>query len=238
MWAASQTLNIVKFYIEIRRSNIVDGHHLRQGQENVASDTRKSVSRSQHPKSAPARKSANRVSTKAGAAASPDATPIAALYNRPGFKLRRANQIALSIFADECRAFNLTTTQFGILTTLERYSGALDQIGLAQLLGLDRSTTGLVVGLLERRKLMQRTPHPHDRRRQVLALTPDGRRLLVTVAPAVNRSVERLLEPFSKSEAATFHALLDRLLEHHNTAIRVPLRERRPNAADEGAPSS
>ncbi|HEY2757482.1 MAG TPA: MarR family transcriptional regulator [Pseudolabrys sp.] len=169
---------------------------------------------------------------------SSDTQPIAALYDRPGFKLRRANQIALSIFADECRAFNLTTTQYGVLTTLKPYSGALDQIGLAQLLGLDRSTAGLVVGLLERRKLLQRTPHPHDRRRQVLALTPDGRRLLVTVAPAVNRAVQRLLEPFSDSEAATFHALLDRLLEHHNTAVRVPLRERRKTAADEENSSS
>jgi MarR family transcriptional regulator, lower aerobic nicotinate degradation pathway regulator len=203
----------------------------------VASDTRKSVS-SRHPTSASARKRAGLAATKAGAAASPDAKPIAALYERPGFKLRRANQIALSIFADECRTYNLTTTQFGVLTTLEPYSGALDQIGLAQLLGLDRSTTGLVVGLLERRKLLQRTPHPHDRRRQVLALTPDGRRLLITVAPAVDRAVERLLEPFSKSEAATFHALLDRLLEHHNTAIRVPLRERRTNAADDESGSS
>jgi MarR family transcriptional regulator, lower aerobic nicotinate degradation pathway regulator len=203
----------------------------------VASDTRKSVSRSRNPKPARRRKAAaGRASTKVGA--SPDAKPIAALYERPGFKLRRANQIALSIFVDECRAFNLTTTQFGILTTLEPYSGSLDQIGLAQLLGLDRSTTGLVVGLLERRKLLQRTPHPHDRRRQVLALTPDGRRLLAAVEPAVDRAVQRLLQPFSKAEAATFHALLDRLLEHHNTAVRVPLRERRTNAADEEDRSS
>jgi MarR family transcriptional regulator, lower aerobic nicotinate degradation pathway regulator len=204
----------------------------------VASDTRKSVSRSRNTRPASRRKAASQASAKVSGGASADAKPIAALYERPGFKLRRANQIALSIFADECRAFNLTTTQFGILTTLAPYSGALDQIGLAQLLGLDRSTTGLVVGLLERRKLLQRTPHPHDRRRQVLALTPEGRRLLVTVAPAVDRAVQRLLEPFSKSEAAIFHALLDRLLEHHNTAVRVPLRERRTNAADEEGRSS
>jgi DNA-binding MarR family transcriptional regulator len=204
----------------------------------VASDKRKSASRGRQTRPAPRRTSAARAATKVGGGASADTQPIAALYNRPGFKLRRANQIALSIFADECRAFNLTTTQFGVLTTVERYSGAVDQIGLAQLLGLDRSTTGLVVGLLERRKLLQRTQHPHDRRRQVLALTPDGRRLLVTVAPAVDRAVERLLEPFSTSEAATFHALLDRLLDHHNTAVRVPLRERRTTPADDEAPSS
>jgi DNA-binding MarR family transcriptional regulator len=193
----------------------------------VASNKRKTLSQSRHPRS---RSSGSRTSTRVHNT-SADAKPIAALYERPGFKLRRANQIALSIFADECRAFNLTTTQFGVLTTLEPYSGTLDQIGLAQLLGLDRSTTGLVVGLLERRKLLQRMPHPQDRRRQLLALTPDGQRLLVAVAPAVDRAVDRLLEPFSKSEAATFHVLLDRLLEHHNTAVRVPLRERRGDPA-------
>jgi hypothetical protein len=50
--------------------------------------------------------------------------------------------------------------------------------------------------------------------------------------------VQRLLEPFSKSEAVTFHALLDRLLEHHNTAVRVPLRERRADAPNDGNRSS
>jgi DNA-binding MarR family transcriptional regulator len=166
-----------------------------------------------------------RGSGRRSAATTGNPEPVAALYARPGFKLRRANQIALSIFADECRAFNLTTTQFGILKTLEPRSGALDQIGLAQLLGLDRSTTGLVVGLLASRNLLRRTPDPSDRRRHVLWLTPDGQRLLVAVAPAVERAVTRLLEPFSRSETATFNALLDRLLEHHNTAVRVPLLE-------------
>jgi DNA-binding MarR family transcriptional regulator len=149
--------------------------------------------------------------------------PVAALYDRPGFKLRRANQIALSIFAEECRAFGITTTQFGVLTALRRRGGQLDQIGLAQRLGLDRSTTGLVVGLLERRNLLRRDPHPTDRRRLVLSLTPDGERLLAAVMPAVERARRRLLEPFSDEEAATFNALLDRLLEYHNAVVRVPL---------------
>jgi DNA-binding MarR family transcriptional regulator len=160
---------------------------------------------------------------EAADAAAWSADPVPALYERPGFKLRRAHQIALSIFAEECRAFGVTTTQFGVLTALRRRGGQVDQIGMAQLLGLDRSTTGLVVGLLERRNLLRRDPHPTDRRRLVLSLTPDGERLLAAVVPAVERARRRLLEPFSDEEAAAFHALLDRLLEHHNAVVRVPL---------------
>jgi hypothetical protein len=95
-------------------------------------------------------------------AAPPDA--LAALYARPGFKLRRAHQIALSVFLEECRAQEVTTTQYGILVALHERPG-LDQIGLAQALGLDRSTTGLVVGLLEARALLTRVQPPEDRRR-------------------------------------------------------------------------
>jgi DNA-binding MarR family transcriptional regulator len=150
----------------------------------------------------------------------PDA--LAALQDRPGFKLRRAHQIALSVFADECRAFGVTTTQYGVLVALRARPGT-DQIGLAQMMGFDRSTTGLVVGLLERRNLLRRDPHPVDRRRRVLHLTPDGERLLAAVTPAGERARRRLLEPFSDAEAAKLGTLLDTLLDYHNARIRVPL---------------
>ncbi len=122
---------------------------------------------------------------------------LAALYARPGFKLRRAHQIALSVFLEECRAHDVTTTQYGILVALRECPG-IDQVGLAQLLGLDRSTTGMVVGLLEARALLKRTQPPEDRRR-------------------------RLLDPFSAPEAELFNALLDKLLDHHDAEVRVPL---------------
>src|SRR4051794_37094568 len=89
------------------------------------------------------------------------------LYRRPGFMIRRCHQIAASIFADECREFDLTTTQYGILYVLSRHSG-LDQISLARLLGLDRSTTGMVVGRLEERQLLRRAIDPDDKRKRLL----------------------------------------------------------------------
>lgn len=151
----------------------------------------------------------------------PPAT-LASLYARPGFKLRRAHQIALSVFADECRAFEITSTQYGILVALRERPG-LDQVGVAQALGLDRSTTGMVVGLLEGRGFLRRDQHATDRRRRVLTLTEEGARLVEAVAPAAERARRRLLAPLSPEEAEALAALLDRLLGHHDALVRVPL---------------
>jgi DNA-binding MarR family transcriptional regulator len=139
------------------------------------------------------------------------------LYRRPGFMIRRCHQIAAAIFADECREFDLTTTQYGILYVLSRYSGS-DQISLARLLGLDRSTTGMVVGRLEERQLLRRAIDPTDKRKRLLELTPAGEKLLTRVQPVVRRAQEQLFAPFSSEEREMLVRLLDRLIEIDETA--------------------
>ncbi len=160
--------------------------------------------------------------TTRGRAAPARAGGLDALYARPGFKLRRAHQIALSVFLEECAAQDVTTTQYGILVALRERPG-IDQIGLSQLLGLDRSTTGMVVGLLEARALLRRAQPAEDRRRRVLSLTPKGARLLAALAPPAERARRRLLAPLTAEEAAAFGTLLDKLLDHHDALVRVPL---------------
>ena len=139
------------------------------------------------------------------------------LYRRPGFIIRRCHQIAAAIFADECREFDLTTTQYGILYVLSRHSG-IDQISLARLLGLDRSTTGMVVGRLEERQLLRRAIDPADKRKRLLEVTPAGEKLLTRVQPVVRRAQERLFAPFSAEERELLVSLLDRLIEIDETA--------------------
>jgi DNA-binding MarR family transcriptional regulator len=138
------------------------------------------------------------------------------LYRRPGFMIRRCHQIAVAIFADECRAFDLTTTQYGILYVLSRHPGS-DQISLARLLGLDRSTTGMVVGRLEERQLLRRAVDPADKRKRLLELTPAGEKLLARAQPVVRRAQERLFEPFDAQEREMLVALLDRLIDLDET---------------------
>src|SRR5258708_17582135 len=58
---------------------------------------------------------------------------LAELYQRPGFLIRRAQQIAVSLFLEETGELGITNTQYGILTVLKDRPG-LDQISLAKAL--------------------------------------------------------------------------------------------------------
>ncbi|HLI11368.1 MAG TPA: MarR family transcriptional regulator [Alphaproteobacteria bacterium] len=154
------------------------------------------------------------------------------IYGRPGFKLRRAHQIAQAIFMEECKAFDLTPTQYGVLFVLSLRPG-LDQISLARLLGLDRSTTGMVVGILAARDLVRRTVDPRDKRKRTLAVTAAAAKLIDEVQPALRRAQERLLAPFAPTERQTLLDLLDRLLEIGTSETRAPLRPRLKRAAND-----
>jgi DNA-binding MarR family transcriptional regulator len=151
--------------------------------------------------------------------------PLELLYRRPGFLLRRANQIAAALFLEAVAEFDVTTTQYGALVVISS-RGSIDQVSLARLLGVDRSTTGLVLGNLERRRAIRRTSDPQDGRRRVLALTEAGERLLKDISAAAERVPKEELSIFSPAEAAQFISLLTRFVEAFNTSVRAPLYDR------------
>jgi DNA-binding MarR family transcriptional regulator len=153
----------------------------------------------------------------------PPADLMKGLDDRPGFLIRRAHQISQSVFIEECSGLDITATQFGVLSVLSR-AGELDQIGIARLLGFDRSTTGLVVNLLEERKLVVRSPNPDDRRRHVLRLTAAGEDLRRRAEPLVDRVRARLEGVFTPAQAQTFLKLLDKFTRSFDDTARVPLR--------------
>ncbi len=79
------------------------------------------------------------------------------LYLRPGFMVRRAQQIATSIFEAAVGELNLSPTQFAALHILNAYPD-IDQITLSGLLGIDRSTATIVLRSLEEVGYIVRKP--------------------------------------------------------------------------------
>lgn len=148
--------------------------------------------------------------------------PLASLYGRPGFMIRRAHQIAVALFSEETANYGVTSTQYGVLWMLQARPH-LDQISLAKLMGLDRSTTGLVVSKLEEAGLLIRRDCSDDRRKKVLALTADGRAMLARLSKPAGRVQERLLSVFSKIEAEEFLELLSKLIVSFATVVRTPI---------------
>ncbi len=152
--------------------------------------------------------------------------PLDELYRRPGFLIRRANQIAVALFLEETGALGITNSQYGILLVLKHHPG-IDQISVAKVLGLDRSTTGMVLDKLERAGLIGRSIGTHDKRRRNLSLTRAGERMLDRLAEPARRAQSHVLAAFSAQERAEFIRLLDKFVAKFNDSTRVPLEAHR-----------
>jgi DNA-binding MarR family transcriptional regulator len=148
--------------------------------------------------------------------------PLEELYRRPGFMIRRMHQIAVSLFIEETGKLGVTNRQYGILFVLEHRPG-IDQISVANLLGLDRSTTGMVLTKLEQDGLVVRSVEVRDRRRHSLQLTRSGKKLLSQLAGPAQRAQARVLAAFTPGEQTLFLQLLGKFIRAFNESTRVPL---------------
>ena len=142
------------------------------------------------------------------------------MYRRPGFLLKRCHQVAMAIFLDECRQFNLTQSQYGCLRALEIHPG-VDQIALGRLVGLDRTTAGMVIKTLTERGLIERVVNRRDKRRMRLQLSAAGKRMLTEIAPAAARARDRVLRGVPLKRRADFLDMLTGFLAGHAALIDV-----------------
>lgn len=151
---------------------------------------------------------------------------LSELYSRPGFLLRRANQIATGIAMRECAALGLTPPQHSFLVALDQCPG-LDQRGLGKMLGIDRVTAGQLLRGLEVRGLIQRTDSTEDGRRKVVTLTSDGERLVGPAVAAARRASSRILSVLEPAERTVFLGLLLKVVmalnEESSTPVESPL---------------
>jgi MarR family transcriptional regulator, lower aerobic nicotinate degradation pathway regulator len=147
---------------------------------------------------------------------------LAALYGAPGHLIRRCQQIAVAIFMDETKSFDLTPVQYAALVAVRAQPG-LDQTRLVKLIALDRSTIGSVVERLETKGLIARRTGSADKRSKLLYPTKQGSVTLDAIAGAVARAQTRILAPLPPAERARFMAMLARLVDLNNGLSRAPL---------------
>jgi MarR family transcriptional regulator, lower aerobic nicotinate degradation pathway regulator len=146
-----------------------------------------------------------------------------AVYTKPGYLFRRMQQIAVAIFVEECREFDLTPVQYAALVAIRTHPG-IDATRLSAVIAFDRSTLGNVIERLEVKELIERKPAPHDKRVKLLYLTKQGVTLLRDIMPAVDRAQVRMLQPLKATDRKALMALLSQLVDLNNEASRVPLR--------------
>ena len=116
--------------------------------------------------------------------------------------VRRAALALTSIYDEALAAHGLKVTQFSLLRAVERH-GQPNLTALASATGLDRSTLGRNLRLLEEAGLVRPSPG-EDQRERAVALTPEGsarvhaaartwRRLQDSLTASLGEEAERLV---------------------------------------------
>lgn len=145
------------------------------------------------------------------------------LYSKPGYLVRRLQQICEGIFLDEVGELGLTPGQYAAIAVIAHANGE-DNTHLANAIGLDKVTTGSIVQRLSARGLIEIRVNPSDKRSKSLLLTPAGHDMLRAVQPRVSRADERVLDVFSQSDRLEFSRLLQKVVELNNDVSRAPLK--------------
>jgi len=99
-----------------------------------------------------------------------------AVYTAPGYLFRRMQQIAVALFMEECKAFDLTPVQYAALIAIRTHPG-IDATRLSAVIAFDRSTLGSVIERLEVKRFIERRPAA----RMLQPLKPADRKTLLTL---------------------------------------------------------
>lgn len=130
--------------------------------------------------------------------------------NSIGFLLSKAYQRACALYKEKFGNYDLTPQQFGLLRFLWEEDG-LTQVELSSRSQIDRTTIGGLIDRLEQSGLLQRLPHPEDRRAYRISLTDKGKSLQEELTPLAEELHRAILEPLTPEEVEALTAILRKL---------------------------
>jgi MarR family transcriptional regulator, temperature-dependent positive regulator of motility len=143
------------------------------------------------------------------------------VYDEPGHLIRRAQQIAVSMF-HSAMGSGVTPIQYCVLRVLQEHPG-IDQVTLARFCALDTSTAADLAVRLEERGLVRRMMPMKSKRFRLLHLTPEGTELLKKLVPRSSVLARRLLHALNREEQRVFMQLLKKFVHLNNDESRAPL---------------
>jgi MarR family transcriptional regulator, transcriptional regulator for hemolysin len=129
----------------------------------------------------------------------------------------------------------LTDATWSPLVHLGEATGALSQKDLAALAGVEASTLVRLVDILATRGLVERRPHPSDRRTNLIVLTKVGRRTLDEIRALLGEAEGDMLGSLGEDEVAGMVAgfdAIDARLREIQARQEAPSQSRRAPAPD------
>lgn len=128
------------------------------------------------------------------------------------FRVRHAWLALRAVVAEALVRHDLSVAQFASLLMLQESPG-LSVADVARKVSTARQSANEMLGGLERAGLVERRPHPTDRRSQQIFLTGAGEARLAEAAPTVHAVEARLSAGFSAEQMAVVDAWLERMTE-------------------------
>lgn len=141
-----------------------------------------------------------------------DAMP-SRLMRLPTWLLSQTSARAHRLLSEELAAVDSVGYHYRLLAALEE-SGPASQATLGRRTGIDRSDVVAALNDLVGRGLVERSPDPSDRRRNVITITPAGTEQLRLLDGVLAGVQAKLLAPLSPAERKQLARLLARILEH------------------------
>ena len=124
----------------------------------------------------------------------------AELTARLGYLLKHAQLRLAELNAQALAPYGVTGRELAVLVVLGTGEPPSQQQAAVRL-GIDRTTMVGFVDTLEGKGLVARRADPDDRRRNVVALTADGRDVLRRATKASDEAERRFLAPLSRTAA-------------------------------------
>jgi len=108
-----------------------------------------------------------------------------------------AKEAVLAPMRPKLREYDITEPQWRVMRVIND-RGTTDATGLAEVGLLHAPSVTRILKDLEERKLIVREPDANDRRRALVALTPEGREIVKTISRMVVRIMREYSERFGE----------------------------------------
>lgn len=141
--------------------------------------------------------------------------PAPALETHLGYWVRLVSNHISGSFARALQAQGLSVAEWVALNQIAR-GAALTPAGLADAMGMTRGAISKVLEKLQSKGWTSRATSPEDNRVQLLALTPQGKRVLPELTTIADGNDEHFFGVLGAAERATLRHLLRKLADTHH----------------------
>lgn len=136
--------------------------------------------------------------------------PPEALAEHTGFLMNWCALRSRRRFAAGLAEHGLHPREFGVLSVLAAHPG-IPQQAVGEAAGVDPSTMVATLDALQERGLAERRPHPTDRRKRAVRLTPHGEQVLRATRATAIELGDEVFAALSAAERKELHRLLRKL---------------------------